>query len=27
MVVLGSAGNRGLDRGGRRVIEKFGDLA
>nr|GEY40895.1 hypothetical protein [Tanacetum cinerariifolium] len=27
MVVLGSAGNRGLDRGGRWVIEKFGDLA
>nr|GEV45108.1 hypothetical protein [Tanacetum cinerariifolium] len=27
MAVLGSAGNRGLDRGGRRVIEKFGDLA
>nr|GEX08217.1 hypothetical protein [Tanacetum cinerariifolium] len=27
MVVLVSAGNRGLDRGGRRVIEKFGDLA
>nr|GEY08296.1 hypothetical protein [Tanacetum cinerariifolium] len=27
MAVLGSAGNRGLDRGGRWVIEKFGDLA
>nr|GEY15574.1 histone deacetylase 14 [Tanacetum cinerariifolium] len=27
MVVLGSAGNRRLDRGGRRVIEKFRDLA
>nr|GEX56310.1 hypothetical protein [Tanacetum cinerariifolium] len=27
MVVLGSAGNRGLDRGGRWVIEKFRDLA
>nr|GEX08075.1 hypothetical protein [Tanacetum cinerariifolium] len=26
MVVLVSAGNKGLDRGGRRVIEKFGDL-
>nr|GFA55668.1 hypothetical protein [Tanacetum cinerariifolium] len=27
MAVLGSARNRGLERGGRRVIEKFGVLA
>nr|GEW77979.1 hypothetical protein [Tanacetum cinerariifolium] len=27
MAVFGSTGNRGLDRGGKRVIEKFRDLA